>query len=195
MTNLYNFMDGSDGLAGGMAAIGFGTLAVAAGLAGESSLAALCATVSLSALAFLHYNFPPARIFMGDAGSIPLGLMAASLGILGTYRGVWSWLFPLLIFSPFIADASITLVRRGLRGERVWHAHREHYYQRVVLMGLSHRRLALAAYALMLANAALALWLLTHPTHTIPVLGLWAGAYLLIILAIQRRWRVSGRSP
>ena len=195
MTNLYNFMDGSDGLAGGMTTIGFGTLAGAAGLAGENSLAALCGTISLAALAFLRYNFPPARIFMGDAGSIPLGLMAAAIGILGANRGVWPWLFPLVLFSPFIADASVTLVRRGLRGERVWRAHREHYYQRVVLMGVSHRHLALAAYALMLASAALALWLLTHPTHTIPVLGLWASAYLLIFLAIQRRWRVFGKSP
>ena len=194
MTNLYNFMDGSDGLAGGMTTIGFGTLAVAAGLAGEHSLAALCAAISLAALAFLHYNFPPARIFMGDAGSIPLGLMAAALGILGANRGVWPWLVPLLVFSPFIADASVTLVRRGLRREKVWHAHREHHYQRVVMRGVSHRHLALAAYVLMLASATLALWLLAHPTHTIPVLGVWASAYLLIFLAIRQRWRISSRS-
>ena len=151
MTNLYNFMDGSDGLAGGMAAIGFGALALAAWLGDAPGLAAFCAAIAAAALAFLRFNFPPARVFMGDAGSIPLGFMAAALGILGARQNVWPWLFPLLVFSPFIVDASVTLARRGLRGEKIWQAHRSHYYQRVVLLGASHRQLALAAYALMLA--------------------------------------------
>ena len=115
MTNLYNFMDGSDGLAGGMAAIGFGALALAAWLGGAPGLALFCAAIAAAALAFLRFNFPPARVFMGDAGSIPSGFMAASLGILGALQDVWPWLFPLLVFSPFIVDASVTLARRALR--------------------------------------------------------------------------------
>jgi len=105
MTNLYNFMDGSDGLAGGMAVIGFGALAVAAWLGDTLGLAAFCASIAAAALAFLRFNFPPARLFMGDSGSIPLGFMAATLGIAGAMNGVWPWLFPLLVFSPFIVDA------------------------------------------------------------------------------------------
>ncbi|MBU4499659.1 MAG: UDP-phosphate N-acetylglucosaminyl 1-phosphate transferase, partial [Gammaproteobacteria bacterium] len=188
MTNLYNFMDGSDGLAGGMVAIGFGALALAAWLGGAPSLAMFCASIAAAALAFLRFNFPPARVFMGDAGSIPLGFLAAALGIDGAAHGVWPWLFPLLVFSPFIVDASVTLARRALRGEKIWRAHRSHYYQRVVLLGATHRQLALAAYALMLASAALAFVLLRVPQHTASLLILAAAIYLLVFLTIDRRW-------
>jgi len=191
MTNLYNFMDGADGLAGGMAAIGFGALALAAWLGDAPGLAAFCAAIAAAALAFLRFNFPPARVFMGDAGSIPLGFLAAALGILGAMQNVWPWLYPLLVFSPFIVDASVTLARRGLRGEKIWRAHRSHYYQRVVLLGASHRQLALAAYALMLAMAALAFAQLILPQHVAWLLALWGVTYLLIFLTIDRRWRQS----
>src|SRR5512139_765562 len=189
MTNLYNFMDGSDGLAGGMAAIGFGALALAAWLGDAPGLAAFCAAIAAAALAFLRFNFPPARLFMGDAGSIPLGFMAAALGIDGALQGLWPWLFPLLVFSPFILDASVTLARRALRGEKVWQAHRSHYYQRVVLLGASHCQLALTAYALMLSTAALAFALLFLPQHAAAVLILSAAIYLLTFWAIDRRWQ------
>ena len=191
MTNLYNFMDGADGLAGGMAAIGFAALALAAWLGNAPGLAAFCAAIAAAALAFLRFNFPPARVFMGDAGSIPLGFLAAALGMFGVQQGVWPWLFPLLVFSPFIVDASVTLARRGLRGEKIWRAHRSHYYQRVVLLGASHRQLAWAAYALMLASAALALMVLRLPQYTASLLILSAITYLLIFLAIDRRWNRS----
>jgi UDP-N-acetylmuramyl pentapeptide phosphotransferase/UDP-N-acetylglucosamine-1-phosphate transferase len=189
MTNLYNFMDGSDGLAGGMAVIGFGALALAAWLGDAPGLAAFCASIAAAALAFLRFNFPPARLFMGDAGSIPLGFLAAALGILGAQHNVWPWLFPLLVFSPFIVDASVTLVRRALRGEKIWQAHRSHYYQRVVLMGATHRQLAWAAYALMFAGAALAFVLLALPQYTAGLLAIWAATYLLIFMAIDLRWQ------
>jgi UDP-N-acetylmuramyl pentapeptide phosphotransferase/UDP-N-acetylglucosamine-1-phosphate transferase len=192
MTNLYNFMDGSDGLAGGMTTIGFGALALAAWLGNAWELAAFCASISAAALAFLRFNFPPARIFMGDAGSIPLGFMAAALSILGTQQGTWPLLFPLLVFSPFIIDSSVTLLRRGLRRERIWQAHRSHYYQRVVMLGASHRQLALAAYVLMLASAAWGFMLLLQPQFTAWLLALGAGAYLLILSPVDRRWHRSG---
>ena len=191
MTNLYNFMDGSDGLAGGMAALGFGALALAAWLGEASGLTAFSASIAAAALAFLRFNFPPARVFMGDAGSIPLGFLAAALGILGARQSIWPWVFPLLVFSPFIVDASVTLMRRAMRGEKVWQAHRSHYYQRVVLLGASHRQLALAAYALMLLCAALAFSLLVLPRLAAWLLILSAVIYLLIFLAIDRRWHLA----
>ncbi len=189
MTNLYNFMDGSDGLAGGMTTIGFGALALAAWLGDAPYLAAFCAAIAASALAFLRFNFPPARVFMGDAGSIPLGFLAAALGILGAMQNVWPWLFPLLVFSPFIVDASVTLARRALGGERIWQAHRSHYYQRVVLLGATHRQLAVTVYVLMLTMAALAFVLRSFPQHAAWVLILSAATYLLIFLAVDFRWR------
>ena len=190
MTNLYNFMDGADGLAGGMAVFGFGTYAVAAWMAGQESLALSCASVAAAAAGFLLFNFPPARMFMGDAGSVPLGFLAAALGLVGWHAGVWPLWFPALVFAPFVIDASVTLVRRALRGEKVWQAHREHYYQRQVLMGWSHRKLAMAEYLLMFATAATALVSLgLQPAAQVAVLGALACAYLAVGMAIDQRWR------
>ena len=99
-TNLYNFMDGADGLAGGMTLIGFGAYAVAAWTAGDATLAWFAASVSAAAAAFLVFNFHPARIFMGDVGSIPLGFLAAAIGVYGWHSAYWPAWFPLLTFSP-----------------------------------------------------------------------------------------------
>jgi UDP-N-acetylmuramyl pentapeptide phosphotransferase/UDP-N-acetylglucosamine-1-phosphate transferase len=152
--NLYNFMDGSDGLAGGMALFGFGAYAVAAWQADVHPLAELSAVLAAAAAAFLIRNFPPARIFMGDVGSVPLGFLAGALGLIGWNDGVWPLWFPLLVFAPFVGDATLTLIKRLARGERVWQAHREHYYQRLVRMGFGHRGAALIEYAAMLACGA-----------------------------------------
>ena len=156
MSNLYNFMDGADGLAGGMAVIGFGALALAANSAGATGLAVWCALLSASAAAFLCFNFPPASLFMGDAGAVPLGFLAGALGYIGFARDVWPFWYPALVFSPFIFDASLTLFRRLLRGEKPWVAHREHVYQGLILVGWSHRKLTLIAYLLMLAASGAA---------------------------------------
>ena len=93
MTNLYNFMDGSDGLAGSMAVFGFGSYGLAALFANDAGFAALNFSVAAAATGFLLFNFPPARIFMGDAGAIPLGFLAAVCGMDGWNRGDWPlWL-------------------------------------------------------------------------------------------------------
>ena len=158
LTNLYNFMDGSDGLAGGMTVIGFSAYAVAAAWAEEPELATTSLCVAASAAAFLVFNFHPARIFLGDVGSIPLGFLAGALGIVGWNDEAWPLWFPVAVFAPFIADATITLARRFIRRERVWQAHRDHYYQRMVSGGLGHRGTALIAYGLMVLCAGAALF-------------------------------------
>jgi UDP-N-acetylmuramyl pentapeptide phosphotransferase/UDP-N-acetylglucosamine-1-phosphate transferase len=157
ITNLYNFMDGSDGLAGGMGFIGFGAYGLAAVQGGDSGVAALSFALSGACIAFLAFNFHPARVFLGDVGSIPLGFLAASVGIVGWRGDLWPLWFPVLVFGPFIGDATITLVRRLIRREAVWHAHREHYYQRMVRMGLGHRNTACISYVAMLLCAFAAL--------------------------------------
>jgi UDP-N-acetylmuramyl pentapeptide phosphotransferase/UDP-N-acetylglucosamine-1-phosphate transferase len=195
MTNLYNFMDGSNGLAGGMAVIGFGALGLAAGWGGAMELAALCIAIAAAALAFLRFNFPLARLFMGDAGSIPLGFLAAVIGLAGMHRGLWSGIFPLLVFSPFIVDASVTLMRRLLAGEKFWQAHRSHYYQRVILLGTTHRQLAVAAWGLMLVMAGLAWVALVWPQHAGGVLILSGVLYGLLFLIIDLRWQRARHEP
>jgi UDP-N-acetylmuramyl pentapeptide phosphotransferase/UDP-N-acetylglucosamine-1-phosphate transferase len=190
MTNLYNFMDGSDGLAGGMTVFGFGFYAWAAWLAENSAFALLNASIGASAAAFLVFNFHPARIFMGDVGSIPLGFLAGAFGLIGWREGLWNWWFPLLVFAPFMIDASVTLARRLLRRERVWEAHRDHYYQRLVQLGWGHRRTALAEYALMLASGTLALSLLSAPpTMQMVALAAAATVYATLCVYIERAWR------
>lgn len=188
-TNLYNFMDGSDGLAGGMTVFGFSFLALAAFRGGDTGLAEYCFSFAAAALAFLAFNFHPARIFMGDSGSAPIGFAAATIAIEGVGKGLWTPWFPLLVFSPFVFDASITLLKRLLRGDRFWQAHREHYYQRLIRMGWGHRRTALAYYGLMLVAGSAAHVLLAQPAPW-PQLG--AGVALVwalgLMLAVDRAW-------
>ena len=190
LTNLYNFMDGSDGLAGGMAVIGFGAYGLAAWLGGNSEFELLAWSIAAASAGFLIFNFPPAKIFMGDAGSIPLGFLAGALGVAGWLQSLWPLWFPLVVFAPFIVDASITLARRLLRGERVWKAHRQHYYQRLILAGWSHRKTALSEYALMLLCSTVAiLCLRTSPAAQSAGIGVLTAVFAVAMRAIDHRWR------
>jgi UDP-N-acetylmuramyl pentapeptide phosphotransferase/UDP-N-acetylglucosamine-1-phosphate transferase len=190
VTNLYNFMDGIDGLAGGMAAFGFGAYAVAFWFAGDTANALFSASIAAAAMAYLHFNFHPARIFLGDVGSIPLGFLAAVIGLQGWRDGVWPIWFPVAVFSPFIFDATVTLLRRGARGERVWEAHRTHYYQRLVQLGWGHRNTALAEYGLMAGCAVVALTALRAPL-ALQVAVCIAGTvvYAVLALVVDGAWR------
>ncbi|MFT0171992.1 MraY family glycosyltransferase [Paraburkholderia mimosarum] len=190
LINLYNFMDGSDGLAGGMALFGFGAYAVAALGAGNPPLAVSTAAIAGAALGFLFLNFHPAKLFLGDAGSITLGFLAGALGYWGWRGNVWPVWFPAVVFSPFIADASITLARRLCRGEKFWQAHREHYYQRMVRSGFGHARTAIYWYAVMCLGVILALWALGRPPwQQWLVLAAWYGVLGCCGIVIDLRWR------
>jgi UDP-N-acetylmuramyl pentapeptide phosphotransferase/UDP-N-acetylglucosamine-1-phosphate transferase len=126
---------------------------------------------------------------MGDAGSIPLGFLAAALGLVGWQQGLWPLWFPLLVFSPFIVDASVTLARRVLRRERFWRAHKTHYYQRLVQLGWGHRDTALAEYLLMAACGAAALWSLGQPQAVqLVVLAAAFVLYCALAIAVDLAW-------
>ena len=187
--NLYNFMDGLDGLAAGAAVLGFGAYALTAALHGGGAIAMLSACVAAAALGFLPSNFAPARAFLGDVGSIPLGFLAGGIGIAGWRDGLWPLAFPVIVFAPLVADASVTLARRALRGARLSEAHREHYYQRLALLGFGHRNAALLEYALMLASGGIGVFCAGR--EGVPqflallVLAALLGAYFL---AIDRAW-------
>ena len=194
MVNLYNFMDGADGLAGGMTLFGFGFYALAAYLNGNLNLAVMNGCVSTAALAFLLFNFHPARIFMGDTGSVPLGFLAGSMGLYGWQRGLWPAWFPVLVFSPFIIDATVTLLKRLLRSEKIWQAHKSHYYQRLVQMGWGHTNTAIAEYILMFAVGGSAVFLLNQTMSIVlGVLAFWALLYFTLMWIIDKRWSVSKR--
>lgn len=187
MVNLYNFMDGMDGFAGGMGFIGFGVLALAAADAGSVIIAATSVSIAGAALGFLLFNFPPARVFMGDVGSSTLGFLAAGLSLWADREQIVPLWISVLIFSPFIADATVTLFRRAINKERVWHAHRKHYYQKLVRLGWGHRKTVISEYMLMLgcgASAYLALGL--ESTGQWIVLTFWVTAYAVLMLSIHR---------
>jgi len=186
--NLYNFMDGSDGLAAAMTIAGFASYGTAAWLAGAPPYAGW--TVAAATLPLLAVNWPPARVFMGDVGAVPLGFLAATFGLAGWCAGLWPAWFPLLVFLPFIADASLTLVRRLLRRERVWEAHREHYYQRLHRLGAGHRGTLLCFGVLMTGTATSALFTLVRDSRAgWLVLGAWCAAFLLLCAGIDYHWK------
>ena len=184
--NLYNFMDGADGLAGGMAVLGFGALGFAA-VSQAPEIAVACLCIAAAAGGFLWHNFHPARVFLGDAGSISLGFLAGGLGLAGWTQGAWPPWFPVLVFSPFIVDASLTLAVRLLRGNKPWQAHREHLYQRMVRSGLGHRRTAMLWYAVMIAAAVTAVAALSWPIGAqFWLLTAWTAVYATVFALTWR---------
>jgi UDP-N-acetylmuramyl pentapeptide phosphotransferase/UDP-N-acetylglucosamine-1-phosphate transferase len=136
--NLSNFMDGIDGLAASeAAAIGLGLLLFAlCGVGVDPQLAWLAAAILGAAIGFLVWNWPPARIFLGDVGSTTLGYLTGFLLLAVALGGHWRVALALPLY--FLADATITLGARLARGKRPWEAHREHFYQRAIARGLAH---------------------------------------------------------
>lgn len=128
---------------------------------------------------------------MGDTGSTALGLLAAGFSLWGAQERVFPFWMALLIFSPFIADATVTLIRRVLRRERVWLAHRDHYYQRLILSGWSHRRVLLGEYTVMFGAGASAV-----AVHAMQVLEQWLMlvAWTLIYAVLARLVRRNERN-
>lgn len=190
MINLYNFMDGMDGFAGGMAVVGFGTLSLLGWIGGAAEFAGVSLVVAAAAGGFLAINFPPARIFMGDSGSATLGFLAAALSLWGISEEVFQFWVPMLVFSPFVVDATITLIRRAAQGERLWMAHCSHYYQRLVRMGWGHRRTVLAEYILM-TSCAVSVFIADYaqPVWQWAMLVFWVVVYGGVALAIRRMER------
>ena len=177
--NLFNFMDGIDGIAGGEGtALGLG-IAVVAILAGlDSGFAVYGLVLAAAALGFLWWNRPPARIFLGDVGSIPLGYLLGwlLLGLAAAGQPMAAAILPLY----YLADATLTLGRRALRGEKVWQAHREHFYQRAVQAGRSHGAVvAVVAIANLLLIALAALAVIGQPFPAAAIAIVLVGALLL----------------
>jgi UDP-N-acetylmuramyl pentapeptide phosphotransferase/UDP-N-acetylglucosamine-1-phosphate transferase len=190
MINLYNFMDGMDGFAGGMAITGFGTFALLAWQSGNVDLALACAILVAACSGFLLLNFPPARLFMGDTGSTVLGLLAGMVIFKAHLENILPFWLGLLVFSPFIVDASVTLATRILRGEKFWLPHKSHNYQILVESGWGHKRTVLAEYALMLACSATAIAAAPQsPWRQATIIAGWALLYAILIYLIRRTAR------
>jgi len=200
--NLYNFMDGIDGITGlETLAIAAGTLlAAAAGatllgpdllagpfLAEGPRLPLLLGVLAGAAIGFLAWNRPPARIFLGDSGSVPLGFLLGWILLLLAGNGFWAAALILPLYH--LADASLTLGLRLLRGERVWQAHRQHFYQQAARRFGSHGRVLARLVPLNLALMALAVLTVALPGTTLPAL---AAAALLVAATL---WHFAERRP
>jgi Fuc2NAc and GlcNAc transferase len=184
--NLYNFVDGIDGLAAGEAVstgvIG-GLLLLGTGHIGLAMIALLIASANAG---FLPLNWAPAKLFMGDVGSGMLGYLFAVLAIASENAGSVPILLWTLLLGAFVFDATVTLCRRIAHGERWYHAHHSHAYQRMVQAGRSHAQVSatILAINLVLAGLAIVAWL--KPTLFLMAIG--AGTVLLsiIYLSVER---------
>ncbi|MFN4283704.1 MAG: MraY family glycosyltransferase [Alphaproteobacteria bacterium] len=159
--NLYNFMDGIDGMSGvETMTLGLGLFALALMIPGALDMVGWMGLIAAAAaLGFLLWNWHPARLFLGDVGSVPLGFLLGWLLLEAAAAGQWAAALILPLY--YLADASITLARRALRGEKVWRAHREHFYQRPAARGWPHDRIMLrviAANLVLIACALISAW-------------------------------------
>ncbi|MFT7289524.1 MAG: Fuc2NAc and GlcNAc transferase [Halieaceae bacterium] len=176
LMNLYNFMDGIDGLAALQAVLSAGVLALI-GFQGGAPPAYIALAVAVAGAygGFLLFNWPPAKLFMGDAGSLSAGFALGWLGLWGSTGG-WipatAWL---VLMSPFLLDTGFTLLRRARRGVRVWEAHNEHIYQRLSRRWSSHQRVDTALLLLQL------LWLVPLAlAHSLVGLPAWLTLFLAL---------------
>jgi UDP-N-acetylmuramyl pentapeptide phosphotransferase/UDP-N-acetylglucosamine-1-phosphate transferase len=138
--NLFNFMDGSHGMAGFQALYAGAVLAVILAISGQPQLALAASVIAGAALGFLPWNFPRPRVFMGDVASVPLGFVIGAVILQGITIEAIHPAVALLVMAIFLADGTPTLLRRVFRGERWYTPHTQHMYQRLIRQGWSHSR-------------------------------------------------------
>jgi len=142
MTNLFNFMDGSNGMAGLQGVFAGCVLAWLYALSGDGSATLLALLLAAACAGFLPWNLGRARVFMGDVGSLTLGFCIGALLLYGVASGALALPVAWLVMLMFLADATLTLIARVIKGERWYNAHRQHLYQRLIAHGWSHGRVA-----------------------------------------------------
>jgi Fuc2NAc and GlcNAc transferase len=182
--NLYNFMDGIDGIAGAVAICVTVAGAILYWLCGFTQEVWAPLLLASACAGFLVWNFPPAKIFMGDAGSGFLGIVLAGMALQAGWvepHLFWSWL---ILMGVFIVDATYTMLHRLIRGEKVYEAHRSHAYQYASRQHLSHKKVTVAVILInVLWLTPLAFWVGKGGMDGVSGLLL---AYLpLIVLAIR----------
>lgn len=195
MTNLINLIDGVDGLAGG---IGLMLMLLLAGGGGPGGVQFVAVGMTGALLGFLCFNFPPAKIYMGDSGAYFLGFLIGCLTISNSHKGtVFAALTaPLFVLALPILDTSLAILRRGLRGLPLFRPDRRHIHHRLLEMGLSRRQLVLGLYAFTAVFLGLGLAVFWSHDQYLPIL---AGCAVLIILlaagklSFSREWFAVGR--
>lgn len=184
--NLYNFMDGIDGLAAGEAASVGTVAALLLWLRGAPGLAAPALLLAAAAGGFLVWNWHPAKIFMGDVGSAALGYAFGVLVLASERTGAVPAVIWLLLLAVFFGDATLTVLRRLARGEPIFRAHRSHAYQRAAVAGLSHARVTSTVLLLNAVLALLATAALYRPALLLPAILAAAVMLLIPYLRVER---------
>lgn len=148
MSNLYNFMDGSNGMAGAQGVFSAAILAWLFARAGDGATSILSLTLAASCLGFLPWNLGKARVFMGDVGSVSLGFTFAALLVYGVGSSAFGAPVALMVLLLFLVDSTLTLIVRVLKRERWYNAHRQHLYQQIIIQGWTHGRVLLLYQAI-----------------------------------------------
>jgi len=192
MTNAYNFMDGIDGIAASHTAIVACVMGVWFALDHNAAMALFCYAIMAASLGFLIWNWTPARIFMGDVGSVTLGGVFAVLAIVGNVQDGVPLTAYIILFGVFLFDTIVTLLKRLIEGKVVWNPHREHFYQRATTTGLGHAGVTVGVVIATLALAALATLekYQVSPTGLWPLLALVMLAVLASVVILRERSRV-----
>lgn len=148
ISNAFNLLDGIDGAAAGAAVFALMAMLVASITLGQPLVALFCAALAGATLGFLPFNFPPARIYLGDAGSLTLGFALATLAISGATKGpaIVAIAIPMVAFAVPLLDTSIAVIRRAARGAPLFKGDREHLHHRLLALGLSNREAAAIVY-------------------------------------------------
>jgi Fuc2NAc and GlcNAc transferase len=186
LINLYNFMDGVDGLAGveALTVGGLGAVMLTAG--GHVGLASAAALIAGGAFGFLCWNWQPARVFMGDVGSGLLGYLFGVLALATNDAGIMPAIVWAILLGVFLFDATATLVRRMLKRERWYRPHRLHAYQRLVQAGWTHRQVTWAVAALNGVLGGLAVWQVSDRQSWAPV-AVAGGILALCYWMVERK--------
>jgi UDP-N-acetylmuramyl pentapeptide phosphotransferase/UDP-N-acetylglucosamine-1-phosphate transferase len=183
--NLTNFMDGIDGITGvETAVVGLGLALLALGSPETAGGAPLAASVAAAGLGFLVWNWHPAKIFLGDSGSVPLGYLLGWLLLGAASRGHWA--AALILPAYYLADATLTLLKRALKGRSLFQAHREHLYQKAVQGGATHARVVRLILGGDLLLLGLALAADAHPLPTLAAAALVVTALLAGLARLGR---------
>ncbi|MCG6872566.1 MAG: glycosyltransferase family 4 protein [Gammaproteobacteria bacterium] len=190
LTNLYNFMDGIDGIAAVETLVVAATFGVWFAAVGATALALLMGVLAAAALGFLRWNWAPARVFLGDSGSLVMGMLLGVVSVTGMARYDFSAPAVLLVLGVFVFDASWTLARRLLTGERVWQAHRSHFYQRAASR-FGHAAVSLVVLVL---GGVLAVVASAEQFRQGPAVAWWLTGLAMLAGAALAANRIGGRN-
>jgi Fuc2NAc and GlcNAc transferase len=187
LMNLYNFMDGSNGMAAFQAVFVGLIMAGFFCLSGHTVMALFTLILVAACIGFLPLNFPYASVFMGDVASVPLGFVFGGLAVYGVYNDALSVEISLLLMAVFVVDATLTLLARVIRGERWYTAHNQHIYQRLIVHGWSHGRVLMVYQSinvLIILPAVMLAYI--YPQYALEITG-------LTLLALGTSWYIAFR--